>query len=608
MPLPHLPTEILEQILTHAVIVRGLKRALRLRLVSRIWSVDILNVIFVAGLPDNTYWLGRLDRPDGSAQLFWQRYLAWRIDHAVRGEVEPLGPLTGGPRPERACDWGLRHLRRPPATRRLRMMRRVAERIVELRMRLRAADGAVASALGGEDELHDVIFRLSRLPLMDISSFNTHFRDTFFAEFTVDEGDRERLERDEEATRGFRETVLSAAAYLDELEIVQVLVRDSLNDNKPLSSRRPSCPFFAPLDAAAFGGSCRCVILLTSLPQEPGRSMYKLRSRAIQCAGSCVFPQGARDVMEFGLSTEQLHQGPAPTGPWDAGSDPTSGWMRILVHDCMRRTTDVQVYRRCYEIVGHSLLPSQEPIAGLTKEAWLLRKWFPSQLDIAARRGCVEIMEFLFDRYAIEALPAIALSNDKLANDEAKEFEHPENRNIPEALPMDRNGDECDPVNMLSKFRSPLSVAALDGNHASVDFLLSHGVSKPDRVLVAAASSGSKKLVETIVDFFAKQDDKQQDLETIHGEETVQDALALAVFREDDAMVRLLYDLGARFDRTTWETLRKETKRLGLESMDQLLQDVGQPSKGEDAWARHCSNGEQVVRKAIISFSLRLVD
>lgn len=68
---PHFPIEISRLILLQSVKIRGVKRAFRLRFVSRSWDREVLEAIYESGILDG---LDGLDRA-----LIWPKYLTYRV-------------------------------------------------------------------------------------------------------------------------------------------------------------------------------------------------------------------------------------------------------------------------------------------------------------------------------------------------------------------------------------------------------------------------------------------------------------------------------------------------------------------------------------------------
>ncbi|KAI1075903.1 hypothetical protein F5B20DRAFT_558342 [Whalleya microplaca] len=165
-----LPREVIHEILIAAVNVRGIKRASRLRYVSRSWNVAVMEAIFASRILD------------GEMNMFsyWPRYLAYRT----------LG------RPGR--------LSRP-----LRIIRQVAERLVAHR----SADGNTCT----DDALRDCVFEICDVPhiMMNSSLSNSGdwLRDANWPIGGIDEDDDQ-----------FRQALLAAAAWTNEVALIRDLL------------------------------------------------------------------------------------------------------------------------------------------------------------------------------------------------------------------------------------------------------------------------------------------------------------------------------------------------------------------------------------------------
>ncbi|KAK8036260.1 hypothetical protein PG993_008874 [Apiospora rasikravindrae] len=111
MPFLDLPPEVVDEILSAAVQVRTLERAVRLRHVSRSWDVAVVRAIFESGVLDG----------NKEAYKYWPRYLAYRTSRA--------GRRNGWPRP-------------------LLVLRRVAERLLTWRGDDGLSENALVDCIG----------------------------------------------------------------------------------------------------------------------------------------------------------------------------------------------------------------------------------------------------------------------------------------------------------------------------------------------------------------------------------------------------------------------------------------------------------------------------
>ncbi|KAI1755415.1 hypothetical protein F4782DRAFT_404341 [Xylaria castorea] len=217
MPFSTLPPEIVCQIILHAVKVRGIRRAGRLRYVSKSWDVAVLDAICASGVLDG--------HERGCSYL--PRYFAQRV--------------MGRPRT----------LSRP-----LRVIRQVAARIVSHRNKGRD-DGDSYDAFG------DCVLDLCRSCDISIGHRNMPFDDDWF----VDDAESPTVPVDEH-DRQFRQALLAAAAWTNEVALVHKILpffRDCLHLVSPngydqLGFLRPV--FGYPISLAAYRGNNEIMSLL----------------------------------------------------------------------------------------------------------------------------------------------------------------------------------------------------------------------------------------------------------------------------------------------------------------------------------------------------------
>ena len=74
-PLSSLPPEIFHEILIAAVMARGIRRATRLRYVSRTWDTAVMDAIFASRILNNGVGSG----------FYWGRYVAFRTMSRLAG-------------------------------------------------------------------------------------------------------------------------------------------------------------------------------------------------------------------------------------------------------------------------------------------------------------------------------------------------------------------------------------------------------------------------------------------------------------------------------------------------------------------------------------------
>lgn len=166
------PVEIVHEILTAAVKVRGIQRATRLRYVSRSWAAAVLEAIFASGILDND------PRSMSSHSLYYKpRYLACRVLSRVRALTRPL-----------------------------RIVRKVAEYIVARRN----PDSCY------EDAIRDCIYELCRIPHIGINHNCSRQEEDWLTGTSAESIDEHDMQ--------FQQALLSAAAWMSEL----TLIRDTL--------------------------------------------------------------------------------------------------------------------------------------------------------------------------------------------------------------------------------------------------------------------------------------------------------------------------------------------------------------------------------------------
>ncbi|KAI0412980.1 hypothetical protein F5X98DRAFT_379233 [Xylaria grammica] len=225
MPFSALPPEIVYQIILHAVRVRGIKRAGRLRYVSKSWDAVVLDAICASRV---------LDEHKRRCCSYLPRYFAQRV--------------MGRPRT----------LSRP-----LRIIRQVAARIVSHRNKGRD-DGDSYEAL------RDCVFDLCRSCHTSIGHRNRPPGDDWFVDaespvLPVDENDKQ-----------FRQALLAAAAWTNEVALVREILpflRDCPNLVSPNGDDRLEFQlvFGHPISLAAYRGNNEIVSLLLDAVTADGR-------------------------------------------------------------------------------------------------------------------------------------------------------------------------------------------------------------------------------------------------------------------------------------------------------------------------------------------------
>lgn len=172
---PVLPIELSRLILVEAIKARGLKRAVRLRFVSRAWNLEAVQALFESGILDDTRHL--------DSAWFWPEYLVFRV--MQKGKL----------------------LSRP-----LRIIRRVAERIREFR---------------GEGDSHDVLRKYIFEIGLVTPKYNRDIGVLRLLHDDISEAQEDPLDEDDE---DFKQALLAAAVIVDDMDLMkQILcaVKDS---------------------------------------------------------------------------------------------------------------------------------------------------------------------------------------------------------------------------------------------------------------------------------------------------------------------------------------------------------------------------------------------
>lgn len=178
-----LPHEIVHEILVLAVKLRGIKRALRLRLVNKYFLDATERAIFDSGILDTVDQCRRINR----GKEFWQRYLAYRALHGTKSLSYYL-----------------------------RTIRQASECILRHREGLKGAEFT-------EEELRECVMEISYLPFLNLH-FEHHFAEYLSPEFAT------ACKIDEDSVQ-FKKALLSAAAATSEVELVQRLVDQGFDNN-----------------------------------------------------------------------------------------------------------------------------------------------------------------------------------------------------------------------------------------------------------------------------------------------------------------------------------------------------------------------------------------
>lgn len=196
---PNMPPEVLRLIAVEAVRVRGIKRAMRLRLVNRSWDREIIEATVESGLLDDHH-------ETVSRSCFWPKFLM----HQLR--------RSDNDRPSRE----------------LRLLRRVAQRVVAFR----------TGKLDNENHeaVQDYLWSLCQLPRA--ANVVAPFYPRVFAP-------DEQMVPIHDSDDDFRETLLAAAAATNDVALVRDLLptvqdcpylvyQNGENEHRSVHFRRPA--------------------------------------------------------------------------------------------------------------------------------------------------------------------------------------------------------------------------------------------------------------------------------------------------------------------------------------------------------------------------------
>ncbi|RWA03291.1 hypothetical protein EKO27_g11814 [Xylaria grammica] len=337
MPFSALPPEIVYQIILHAVKARGIKRAGRLRYISKSWDAVVLDAIFASRVLDVIFASRVLDEHKRRCCSYLPRYFAQRV--------------MGRPRT----------LSRP-----LRIIRQVAARIVNYRNGGRD-DG------DGYEALRDCVFDLCRSCHTSIGHRNRPPGDDWFVDaessmLPIDEHDKQ-----------FRQALLAAAAWTNEVALVREILpffRDSLHLIGPNGDDRLEFqPVFGyPISLAAYRGNNEIMSLLLEAVTADGR-------RDIEPLGDAL----KNAIRGNQLSTVELILGPQ--------RKPLLGYMMNLV-DGIRGTADIDIFKRLVPFARE--YPTVTPRLRSRPDYWRVRT-LPAMVCSAASDGNLAILKYLVE-------------------------------------------------------------------------------------------------------------------------------------------------------------------------------------------------------------------
>ncbi|TRX93457.1 hypothetical protein FHL15_005732 [Xylaria flabelliformis] len=474
MPWTNISNEVIHCILVLAVRARGFKRAIRLRLVSRTWNAAVEHAIFDSGILDEDGLITQAFSRDVDL-TFWQRYLAYRALHNTKR-----------------------------LSLRLALIRRVAECIVDLR-------GRSADESQRKKDLAECVDDICHATLLfrGVSGHSDSY-------LVPEEYPTTTIDRD---GASFQRALMAAIAYTNDSNLARQLpslrstdatskkagcfanlVDTSLHINRGGREGIYAFPF-DPYSAAAYKGNI--IFLSRLLESEPVINESRDHRAAIIYNAA------------WGNQMEMLELALGSTFNSDS---PDFATLRDSLVTSLGRTTSIDIFRRCYELVKDHL---QHPCR--VSDVAYRHKWLSARFDGAAQRGAVALMEY------IAQLGASV--NGRFSDDE-------------------------------DEFCSPISLAALNGHEKAVKWLLSKGAAL-DRSLHAAVMHGSCSIVQLLLEHGA-----------IHDHNTVQRSLVETIKMENEALYRLLVVYGARFDQSTMEKATQIAETEQLDSMKKLLEEV----------------------------------
>ncbi|KAI1771300.1 ankyrin [Hypoxylon cercidicola] len=334
MPFSDLPNEVIHLILGPAVRARGLKRAVRLRLVNRVWNVAVEDAIFASGVLDEDNQINRVLRDVDFA--FWHRYLVYRALH-----------------------------NRKPSSTRLALIRQVAERIAEIRGH---------DLHDSQEILRECVDELCRAVLV--------FREVYGHLETYVASKAEPNVQLDEGSSEFQRALMTAAAYMNDLDLGRQLL-----PLRPDPALRSDCPpannaktqytlgfFFDPYTMAAYRGNLDFISLL--LENEPETTIYGNAHR-LTITYNAIW--GSR----IGVLDQAL--GPS----FGAGTSDFMELRQSLVSG-LSHIPSIDVFKRCFDLVQDSLQYPCRPYNGIYRQ-----KWLSERFHRAAECGAVPVMEYL---------------------------------------------------------------------------------------------------------------------------------------------------------------------------------------------------------------------
>ncbi|KAI2627770.1 ankyrin [Hypoxylon sp. NC1633] len=346
MSFSRIPNEVIYDILVLAVRVRGFKRAIRLRFVSRAWNAAVEDAIFESGILDDRQATRAASARDPDL-AFWQRYLTYRT-------------LCGT----------------KPLSVRLTAIRQVAERLVEMQ-------GLDADQSNSQKSLREYVGEICHAAVAFRALYgNLNSYLGLEAEHVA------RLDRNSDS---FRRALLATAACTNELGLARdlllpsaVVERTDSSTNTVDSSRKTGnnahhddFPFpLKPYTAAAYKGNEEFLsFLLANDSETTTTDQSRLHRGTIVYHAAWGNHMGALDLA---------------LGPAFTTSHPEFAALRDSLVSGLSCTTSVELFRRVFKVVKcHLQHPNRTPDA---LQSW---KWMQGRFDRAAEQGAVALMDYL---------------------------------------------------------------------------------------------------------------------------------------------------------------------------------------------------------------------
>ncbi|KAI1186094.1 ankyrin [Nemania serpens] len=516
MSISSLPIELFDSIIAIATHIRSQERALRLRLVSRAWNAGVERAAFACE-GDYIYWYsGRIvDDVDGFG--FLKRYFAYMALHKIHKRNSIFSIDLAGV-------WQL------------------ATDIVE--MRKRKVD---------ESQARDMALECAEKIIQGITFFDGQRVQQRWHTCKVLSGSSWFIR----SAGALDSALLAATACTGDLDAARRIPLPRSNDIDTTATGIPIETLALGIDpyaVAAYNGDTEFISYLLANESETS-------NRSKSCRATII------DYAAWGNHLDLINLALGPS--FDTGSPDFGGFQESVV-SALWRTTRVDVFKRCFELVQDHLNRAAYP----STEDFLSKR-----LLIAARQGAVALMKYLVDLGAsVDGAPPGDVgyppywgSWDIRSKGPFPYFEH-----------------DGYTRGKTDGFSAPISVAAFMGHEEAVRWLLEKGAKKHG-ALKAAVMHGSYRIARLLLDNGVIQED---------GYQRAQGALLEAVVRENEALFWLLVKYGVRLDEGVKWTFKHEP----LESMEKLVEEhpyVLEGTQAEGSWRKPL----EPVRRSILASS-----